>query len=345
MVNSPKITVLIPVYNREQYVAAAIESVLAQSFTDFELLLIDDGSTDGSVEIMRSYTNDPRVRLVCNEHNLGIPKTRNRGIDLARGEYVAMLDSDDLAYPSRLEKQVAFLDRHNDFAVVGAWTTDIDEKGRSLRKVNILPVLPGELQSRLLFRSCHCQSSIMARTAVLREHRYREQYAACEDYDLFVRLAGKYKLGNLPKILLCRRVHASRITREKAQVVKEKNLEIVSAQLAELGVEFTPADLERHFLLLRMDRAQSTPDRTYLEWANAWLLKLQSANQHALRYPERPLAQMVCEIWFVVCWHTLTGMGWNTWKYFWQSPLSKEGWSRVRMYLLLLAFRHLPRDI
>lgn len=341
----PKVTVLIPVYNREQYVATAIESILAQSFIDFELLLIDDGSTDGSVEILRCYTTDPRVRLVCNEHNLGIPKTRNRGIDLARGEYVAMLDSDDWAYPRRLEKQVAFLDRHRDFAVVGAWATEMNEKGRSLRRVKILPVLPGELQSRLLFRSCHHHSSIMARTAVLQEYRYREQYAVCEDFDLFVRLARTYKLGNLPNILVCRRVHASGITRERAQVVKQNNLEIVSAQLAELGVEFTPADLERHFLLLRMNRLQSALDRKYLEWANAWLLKLQAANRQALRYPERALARVVGEIWCVVCWHAWVGMGWSAWKQFWQSPLSKEGWSSVKNYLCLLTFRHLPQDI
>lgn len=344
MDTSPKVTVLTPVYSREQYVAAAIESVLAQSFTDFELLLIDDGSTDGSAEILRSYTTDPRVRLVCNEHNLGIPKTRNRGIELARGEYVAMLDSDDRAYRTRLEKQVAFLDRHRDFAVVGAWVTEMDEQGRSLKRIKILPLSPGELQSRLLFRSCHHHSSIMARTVILQEYRYREQYAVSSDFDLFVRLAGKYKLGNLPQILVCRRVHPNRITREKAQLVKEKNLEIIGAQLAELGMEFTPADLERHFLLLRMNRLQLTPDREYLEWASAWLLKLQAANHHALRYPERALARVVSEIWFVVCWHAWAGMGWSAWKHFRQSPLSKEGWSTVRKYLHVLALGHLPRD-
>lgn len=340
----PKVTVFIPVYNREKYVAAAIESVLTQSFTNFELLLIDDGSTDRSVEIIRSYTTDPRVRLVCNGDNLGIPKTRNKGIDLARGEYTAMLDSDDCTYPTRLEKQVAFLDRHRDFAVVGAWATRMDEEGRSLRRVKILPVSPGELQSRLLFRSCHYHSAIMARTSLLREYRYREQYVVSEDFDLFVRLARNYKLGNLPNILVCRRVHAGRITREKAQLVKEKNLEIVSAQLIELGVTFTPDDLERHFLLLRMNRLRLTPDRDYLEWAHAWLLKLQAANQHALRYPERSLARVVGAIWCVVCWRALSGMGWSAWKYFRQSPLSKEGWSSMREYLLLLAFRPLPRD-
>lgn len=345
MGTSPKVTVLTPVYNRERYVAAAIESILAQSFTDFELLLIDDGSTDGSVEIMRTYTTDPRVRLVCNGDNLGEPKTRNRGIDLARGEYIAMLDSDDWAYPTRLEKQVAFLDSHRDVAVVGAWVTEMDETGRSLRRIKILPVSPGELQSRLLFRSCYHHSSIMARTAVLREYRYREQYTVSPDFDLFVRLARKHKLANLPKILVCRRTHANCVTREKPQVVKEKNLEIVSGQLADLGIECTPGDLERHFLLLRMNRLPLTHHREYLEWANAWLLKLQAANRHTVRYPERSLARVVGEIWCVVCWHAFTRIGWSAWKQFWRSPLRKEGLSSMRRYLLLLAFRHLPRDI
>jgi len=107
----PKITVFIPAYNREKYIGDAIESILAQTFTNYEILLIDDGSTDGTVDIMRSYT-DPRLRIIRNEKNLGIPKTRNKGIEHARGEYIAMLDSDDRAYPTRLEKQAAFMDRH-----------------------------------------------------------------------------------------------------------------------------------------------------------------------------------------------------------------------------------------
>src|SRR5262245_21907442 len=127
MRGTPRVTVLIPVYNRVQYVAVAIESILAQHFTNFELLLIDDGSTDGSLEVLRSYTADPRVRLLRNESNLGIPRTRNKGVALARGEYVAMLDSDDYAYPTRLGRQVDFLDRHPDYALVGTWTAGMNE--------------------------------------------------------------------------------------------------------------------------------------------------------------------------------------------------------------------------
>src|SRR4051812_9656174 len=117
MTDSPKVTALIPVYDREPYVGEAIESILAQTFTDFELLVIDDGSTDRSRDIVRSY-RDSRVRLGCNANNEGIPKTRNKGLRLARGEYLAFLDSDDWACAERFARQVTFLDTHPDYAAV-----------------------------------------------------------------------------------------------------------------------------------------------------------------------------------------------------------------------------------
>jgi len=336
---SPRVTVLIPVYNREKYVAAAIESILAQSFIDFELLLIDDGSTDGSVGIMRSYTADPRVRLVRNEHNLGIPKTRNQGIELARGEYIAMLDSDDWAYPCRLEKQVTFLDRHRDFAVVGAWATEMDEKGQPLSRDKRRFVSPGELQSRLLFRCSLCNSSIMARKAILQDYGYREQYAVCEDFDLFVRVAKNYKLGTLPETLVRRRTHAGNIGREKAQLMKAKNQEIASAQLTELGVTFTATDLKRHFVLSHMTKLQFTPDREYLEWADAWLQKLQKVNHRVLCYPAQAFARLVGQLWVTACWRASGGMGWATWKQFCRSPLSKGAWASLKQNLFFFVFR------
>ena len=336
---APLVTVLIPVYNREKYVAVAIESILAQSFIDFELLLIDDGSTDGSVEIMRSYTTDPRVRLVRNEHNLGIPKTRNKGIDLARGEYIAMLDSDNYAYPDRLKKQVAFLNQHSDVAMVGAWVTWTDEMGRLVQKGKRRFVSPGELQSRLLFRTCFTHDSNMARTVVLQEYRYREQYVVLEDFDLFVRLAKKHKLVQLPETLVRCRAHADSITREKAQLVKDKSLEIASVQLADLGVTFTATDLERHFVLSRMSRFQFTPDREYLEWADAWLLKLQEVNHCVPRYPVQPFARLVGELWFTACQRASGGMGWAAWKYFWRSPLSRGAWASLKQNLFFFVFR------
>jgi len=278
------------------------------------------------------------VRLVGHECNLGIPKTRNKGIQLARGEYIAMLDSDDTALPDRLAKQVAFLECHKDYALVGSWAPAIDEKGQTLRKGKKFFVSPGEMQSWLLFHCTPAQSSIMARTTILQEYRYCEQCVLSEDFDLFVRLARKNKLGKLPDPLVHRRAHTGNITREKAQLAKNKDLEIVSAQLTELGMTFTLTDLERHWLFPKRSLA---PDRAYLTWAEAWLLRLQAANQRALRYPEPPFAWVLGELWFKVCRRAVPDIGWTVWKRFWQSPLSKGASASLRRKLFLSAAKPL----
>ena len=119
--DKPKVSVLMPVYNtKEEYLREAIESILNQTFRDFEFLIIDDGSTNGAQAVIKSY-QDERIRFVQNETNLGIFKTRNKLCAMARGEYVATFDSDDISLPTRLEKEVAYLDEHPDVSVVGAW--------------------------------------------------------------------------------------------------------------------------------------------------------------------------------------------------------------------------------
>src|SRR5215813_13711547 len=238
MNESPKVTAVIPVYNREKYVGSAIDSILAQTFTDFELLVIDDGSTDKSREVVRSY-HDPRIRLVCNEANEGIPKTRNKGVQLARGEYLAFLDSDDWAYPERLAKQVAFLDSHPDYAAVGAWIAWIDEEGRPLKRIRRKPVAPEQIAAQRLFRLGIENSASMARLAVLREYKYQEDYELSEDFELWARIAAKHKLATLPEVLGQRRMHRSQITQEKALLMKERRLATYAAQLQLLGIAFT----------------------------------------------------------------------------------------------------------
>ena len=271
-----------------------------------------------------------------------MPRTRNKGIALARGEYIALLDSDDYAYPRRLERQVAFLKRHTDYALVGSWTTAMDEYSRPLRKVKILPTSAGDVNARLLFRCSLLHYAIMAKTAVLQEYRYREEYVVCEDVDLFVRLAEKYKLANLSQILVRRRDHSGRISRQEAELVKEKNIEIVRAQLDALGVPCTDADLERHFLLLRMQKLKFFPDREYVEWTKAWLGRLRDANHLVLRYPVRSFERVLGEIWFLVCWYASTRLGWagwTVWQDFWQSPLSRGAWASVQQYLFAVTLQ------
>ncbi|MFQ5664818.1 MAG: glycosyltransferase family 2 protein [Candidatus Binatia bacterium] len=316
---------LIPVYNRERYVADAIDSILVQTFTDFELLVIDDGSTDATREIVRSY-RDRRIRLVCNTANLGIPRTRNAGIELARGEYLAFLDSDDCAYPERLAKQVAFLDRHREYAAVGAWIRRMDEQGRSLRRVKRKPIAADDIAAERLFRSCLENSASMARTAVIRQYGHHEEYDLGSDFDLWVRIVADHKLATLPEVLVRRRMHGGRTTQRRGTQIAERRLTIFAAQLTGLGIRFTASDLQRHYLLRRMQKMGFTPGRAYLDWARAWLLQLRAANQIARCYPEPAFSQVLGLFWLKVCWYAPTKLWWAAWQGLWRSPLRRAAW-------------------
>ena len=326
---SPRVTAFIPVYNRERYISVAIESILAQSFTDFELLIIDDGSTDRSREVVESYI-DPRVRLVCNDENLGTPKTRNKGLQLARGEYIALLDSDDYAYPDRLKKQVAFLDSHPDYAEVGSWCTMMDEWGRPLRELKIRPVSPPDLRVKLLFACPLKNRTIMARVAICREYGYRNDLLRCQDYDLHLRLSKRYKLGNLPEILACGRRHPNQLTQQMALLGESKKREIVCSQLSELNVAFSDTDLQRHRLLPGRNARRLHLNDTYLDWAEEWLLKLQAANHRVGCYPEPSFTQALGRMWCLVCWYASSAGGLGAaWRRFRQSPMSRAARSNL----------------
>jgi glycosyltransferase involved in cell wall biosynthesis len=340
MSEPPKVTVVIPVYNREKYVRDAIASILAQTFTDFELLVIDDGSTDGSQEVVRSYC-DPRIRLVCNETNQGIPKTRNTGIRLARGEYLAFLDSDDWACPERLMKQVAFLDDHPDYVAVGAWIEWMDEEGRPLGRIKRKAVSPEEIAAQRLFRSGIENSASMARTVVLRNYGHQEQFDISEDFDLWSRIAAQHKLATLPEVLGRRRIHSGQIMLRQASHKKDRRLKIYASQLQALGITFTDTDLERHALLRSMRKLKFTPDLAYLEWAEDWLLRLEAANQQVQCYPEPAFSQVLGQLWFKVCWHASASRGWTAWRRFCKSPLRKDAWLSLRKLLRLYATKPL----
>lgn len=302
----PRVTVCIPVYNREAFIAQAIESVLAQDFSDHELLLVDDGSTDRSLEIMLSY-RDPRIRVERNDGNRGIPFTRNRALQLARGEYLALLDSDDLMVAGRLTRQVRFLQRHPGIATVGGWVRQVDSSGRARRLVR--PLDPQQLRAWLLFRSSHANSTLMARTAVLREFGYNGQFPVCEDYELLVRLSRRYRMANLPRVLTIMREHSGRTTRSSTQLVETAKQRLVADQLQRLGISASAADLQRHFRLTRMRSAQWREWPDYFEWARHWLETLLRRNDAAREYPRTALAGIIGQVWISTCVQALGGVG------------------------------------
>jgi len=210
----PKVSVLMPVYNGERFLRAAIDSVLNQTFTDFELVVIDDGSTDGSAAVLASYA-DPRIRLFRNGKNLGLIGTLNKGIGLMRSEYVARMDCDDVCLPDRFARQVAFLDADPSCALVAVKAVFIDAEGKECgfwsddRNYTSC----AEIAGRLPRANCLVHPGIMIRREVLAGYRYDVRQVSSEDYDLWLRLAADgLKLGKLDETLLKYRLTLGSVT-------------------------------------------------------------------------------------------------------------------------------------
>lgn len=237
---APKVTVLMPVHNGERYLAAAIESILAQTFADFELLIIDDGSTDRSHEIARAYA-DPRIRLVRNTQNLRLIATLNRGLEEARGEYVARMDADDISLPGRLEAQAKFLDRYAGVGVLGAAVQTIDADGKP-NGVARFPLSHNLIRWTLCFQSPIAHPAAMMRKALVRRlGGYRSHALHCEDYDLWWRASEVTQLANLGEVLLKLRKHGDNITVRHSSTHDAVAVDVCRANLgAILGEELPP---------------------------------------------------------------------------------------------------------
>jgi len=189
------------VYNGQKYLRQAIDSVLNQSFRDFEFIIIDDGSTDKSPQILAKYQNkDSRIRVV-HQRNLGLTKSLNKAIKLARGKYLARIDADDLAYDSRFEKQVRFLEKHPKIGLIGSRVNIIDEKGKIIGKLSY-PIEDHVIRKHLIWHNPFCHSSVMLRKEVIKKTgSYSESFICAQDYDLWMRISKYTQLANLPEIL------------------------------------------------------------------------------------------------------------------------------------------------
>jgi glycosyltransferase involved in cell wall biosynthesis len=210
--HSPHASVLLPVYNGERYLKAAIDSVLAQTFRDFELLLLDDGSTDCSVALMESYVrSDPRCRLYS-WPNRGIVATLNTGLELATSEIIIRMDADDVSAPTRFEKQINFLNEHPECVVVASRVVWIDPEGMPLRSAgDLLTHEEIDAENMRGGQVLHHPAVAMRKDALIKSGGYRDGFKHAEDLDLFLRLAEAGRLENLPESLLFYRQHLNSI--------------------------------------------------------------------------------------------------------------------------------------
>lgn len=209
---NPKVTVLMSVYNSEQYLAEAVESILAQTFIDFEFLIIDDGSKDDSLKMLKKYAvNDSRIRLISRP-NKGLVASLNEGIEKARGTYLARMDSDDISIKDRLEKEVAFLDSHQNIDLVGSNYTIMDEDGTALVTTNIF-THPHDLKVAQVTCNQYGHGSIMARLKTLQQlGGYNSTVGHVEDYHLWTRISRHADIANFSEPLYLYRRNSQGVT-------------------------------------------------------------------------------------------------------------------------------------
>jgi glycosyltransferase involved in cell wall biosynthesis len=238
------ITVLLPVFNGGPYLRPAMESVLAQTFSDFELLVVDDGSTDGSLEVARTF-RDPRVRVVENGRNLGLTASLNRGLREARAPLVARQDADDLSAPDRLARQAEAMSRRPELALLGTQADVIDAGGRP-RGSLARSCEHDSIRWELLFDNAFVHSSVMLRRAAVFDEAggYDEGLRYCQDFALWSRLVRTHAVANLDRVLVRCRAHRGSMTTTGGEAnVIETDATIAANLRATFGEDVTAADL------------------------------------------------------------------------------------------------------
>lgn len=293
-----------PVYNGERFIREALDSVFTQSFADFELLVINDGSTDDSAAIVHSYS-DSRLRLMHNEINLGLIATLNKGLDLARGEYIMRMDCDDVSLPDRLARQVAFMDAHPEVGVCGVWYREF---GEGVNSITRCAPDHASIKCGILFNPVVGHASVIMRKSAFVAHNlhYQPGYEHAEDYELWMRALKCFRFANLPELLLLYRVHAGQVTRFFAERQMDSAGKVRRLMLRELGIDPDDEEFDIHQMLSALTRpfsfnCQNHSVSSQLEKIDRWLCKLKVANDRTRVYPEPHFSRMLVERWVGVC--------------------------------------------
>jgi glycosyltransferase involved in cell wall biosynthesis len=297
----PKVSILMPVYNAGQYLSQALDSILSQSFRDWELILINDGSTDDSESVITRY-DDERIYYIKNPVNLKLIKTLNKGIDYCGGRYIARMDADDICHPDRLKQQVKFLDSHPEYLMCGTSAIVIDSTGKKTGKIHNLTD-NDYLQIGLMFSPSFIHPGMMIRREILCRNRYDEAYKHAEDYELWCRIARQGKVANIDSELLRYRWHGSNVSVVYNEAQEELKDKIIKNEISRLGLSPTEEELLCHkitFRLYNLGNKQEVPVNLFDEVA-AWFTKLVKQNSIKQVYNQSALIAFLWSRWTVLC--------------------------------------------
>ena len=317
-----RITVILPAHDASKTVAAAIQSILDQTYGAFELIVIDDHSSDTTPEAVNAF-HDGRIRFERNSDRLGLPRSLNRGIALARTEYVARMDADDISLPRRFERQVAFMDQHPEVGACGTWARTAGHRAGRLWRT---PISPDDAAAALLFSTPLIHPSVMIRRAPFVQHGLtydpRLEFAS-EDWDLWTRAFEHMRLANIPEVLFVYHVRdpalASDVEAHGMWSRKRQNLsDVVERVIGSLGIRATPEEVQLHAAICL---TEPLADQLFLKAVESWLLRLQSINATARVYPVGALERQIALQWFWIC-YACARRGRSSWQQHWKSPLA-----------------------
>lgn len=226
----PKVSVIMSCYNSEKYIADCISSVLKQTFSDFEFIIIDDNSTDESLNIIESF-DDNRIILIKNNTNVGLTQNLNKGIEISKGEYIARIDSDDVCFPDRFQTQIDFLEKNDDISVVGSNAIMIDEYNKIVG-ITDETLKPDDIRNKCYLQNPLLHPSVMMRKQFISTNKYNELFKTCQDFELWVRTNKTYRFANIKKPLVFYRLNKMGATRSAKNNI-EKRISIISSILRE----------------------------------------------------------------------------------------------------------------
>jgi hypothetical protein len=313
---APLISVVLPVCNNAATVESAARSVLRQTVRDLELIVVDDGSTDGSLAAV-SHLRDPRVRVCRNERNLGVSRTRNRGLDLVRGAFMAPMDADDVCHPRRLERTLEVLQRSEGIGVCGGWAR-WRGWGR-LPFVPRLPCAPPAVRAYLVYGAPFHHDTLLFRRAAYERHglRYPEDVSAGEDFDLYCRCARTTGAQNVPSVLVDYRHNPEGLISTRAREGTAARLRCLREELLRLLPEGVDEAALRFHAAVGNGTGAETAEA--LERSRAWLQQLVDANGRRQAYDPRGLAAATAMVWFRVCRNS-AHLGLTAWRAWRRSP-------------------------
>lgn len=331
---APAVTVLMPVHNGAAYLREAIDSVLRQTLADFELLVVNDGSTDETASVLRDC-GDPRLRVLDNGANLGLVASLNKGLDAASGEFIARMDADDVALPGRLQRQRAFLQGAPGVGLCGTWFRTF---GGARSIVVRPPTGPADISAKLFYESPLAHPTVMFRRGLFAANglRYAHDYPHAEDYELWTRAAEVMDLANLPEVLLRYRQHEEQVSSAKAGKQDETVRKILVRQLRKLCPQASDAECDAHVAIVR-NRVTDAAG-IGVDFVESWLKKLIERNgAEASAFPPDAFRRALAVVWWRYCAARCAARG--VLKAFFASELTQALPARNRLGILALRAR------